>query len=188
MTSKQPVRGESPMIEQPNQGTSNASKERPAPNGNRAAPKLPPRWFVRAAWMTHRAIHRSTGGRVGLAWPKVGDKLGYLRLKTTGRRTGRERAVILAYIEDGTNLVTLAMNGWADPEPAWWLNLQAHPDAAVDLKRGSRGVRGRNRLRGGEATTLGNDPQLHRLRQTPRRLRQPAVWGDSGRRPRAAAG
>ena len=29
------------------------------------------------------------------------------------------------------------MNGWADPEPAWWLNLQAHPDAAVDLKRGA---------------------------------------------------
>ena len=23
--------------------------------------------------------------------------------------------------------VTLAMNGWAEPEPAWWLNLQAHP-------------------------------------------------------------
>ena len=38
MTSKQPVRGESPMIEQPNQGTSNAGKERPAPNGNRAVP------------------------------------------------------------------------------------------------------------------------------------------------------
>jgi F420H(2)-dependent quinone reductase len=143
MTSKQPGRGESPMIEQPNEGTSNASKEGHMPNGNRAAPKLPPRWFVRTAWMTHRAIHRSTGGRVGLAWPKVGDKLGYLRLKTTGRRTGRERAVILAYIEDGPNLVTLAMNGWAHPEPAWWLNLQTHPDAAVDLKRGSRAVRAR---------------------------------------------
>ena len=25
------------------------------------------------------------------------------------------------------------MNGWADPEPAWWLNLLAHPDARVDL-------------------------------------------------------
>jgi hypothetical protein len=21
----------------------------------------------------------------------------------------------------------MAMNGWADAEPAWWLNLQAHP-------------------------------------------------------------
>ena len=25
------------------------------------------------------------------------------------------------------------MNGWADPEPAWWLNLLAYPDATVDL-------------------------------------------------------
>jgi hypothetical protein len=25
------------------------------------------------------------------------------------------------------------MNGWADPEPAWWLNLQANPEATVEL-------------------------------------------------------
>src|SRR5262245_1180849 len=42
-----------------------------------------------------------------------------------------ERSVILGYVEDGPNLVTMAMNGWADGEPAWWLNLQAHPDATV---------------------------------------------------------
>jgi hypothetical protein len=89
MTSKQPGRGESPMIEQPNEGTSNASKERPAPKGNRAVPKLPPRWFVRTAWMTHRAIHRSTGGRVGPAWPKVGDKLGYQPSHTPNRSPRR---------------------------------------------------------------------------------------------------
>ena len=51
--------------------------------------------------------------------------------------------MILGYIEDGPNLVTLAMNGWASPEPAWWLNLQAHPDAKVDLPKGSREIRGR---------------------------------------------
>ena len=32
------------------------------------------------------------------------------------------------------------MNGWVDAEPAWWLNLQAQPDAAVDLPGGSRVV------------------------------------------------
>ena len=37
----------------------------------------------------------------------------------------------------------MAMNGWADGEPAWWLNLQAHPDASVDLADGSRAVRAR---------------------------------------------
>src|SRR5438034_1267489 len=56
---------------------------------------------------------------------------------------GHKRAAILGYYEDGPNLVTLAMNGWADAEPAWWLNLQAHPDAIVELKNGSRAVRAR---------------------------------------------
>jgi deazaflavin-dependent oxidoreductase (nitroreductase family) len=51
--------------------------------------------------------------------------------------------VLLGYYEDGPNLVTLAMNGWAAPEPAWWLNLQAHPDATVETKGELRMVRGR---------------------------------------------
>jgi len=66
-----------------------------------------------------------------------------MRLATTGRRSGQERSVILGYFEDGSNLVTMAMNGWADAEPAWWLNLQAHPEASVDLADGRRSVRGR---------------------------------------------
>jgi deazaflavin-dependent oxidoreductase (nitroreductase family) len=66
-----------------------------------------------------------------------------MRLTTIGRHTGRERSAILGYYEDGPNLVTLAMNGWADGEPAWWLNLQAHPDARVELADGSRAVRAR---------------------------------------------
>ena len=37
----------------------------------------------------------------------------------------------------------MAMNGWADPDPAWWLNLQAQPRATVDLALGRRKVRGR---------------------------------------------
>jgi deazaflavin-dependent oxidoreductase (nitroreductase family) len=109
------------------------------PNGS---PRLPPRWFVRSAWAVHRAIYRLTGGRRSLWRPKT-DKWGTMRLKTIGRRTGRERSAILGYYEDGPNLVTMAMNGWADREPAWWLNLQAHPDASVDLVDGSRAVRAR---------------------------------------------
>jgi deazaflavin-dependent oxidoreductase (nitroreductase family) len=66
-----------------------------------------------------------------------------MQLTTIGRRTGKERNAILGYYEDGPNLVTMAMNGWAEPEPAWWLNLQAHPDARVELKTGTRQVRGR---------------------------------------------
>ncbi|MDH3462402.1 MAG: nitroreductase family deazaflavin-dependent oxidoreductase, partial [Acidimicrobiia bacterium] len=31
----------------------------------------------------------------------------------------------------------------ADPEPAWWLNLQAQPEAAVDMPGETRNVRAR---------------------------------------------
>lgn len=51
--------------------------------------------------------------------------------------------MILGWYEDGQNLVTMAMNGWAEREPAWWLNLQAHPEATVEVTGGSRRVRGR---------------------------------------------
>ncbi len=51
--------------------------------------------------------------------------------------------MIVGYFEDGPNLITLAMNGWGDAEPAWWLNLQAHPDVTVDLVDGPRPVTGR---------------------------------------------
>ena len=103
---------------------------------------MPPRVGVRAAWAGHRALYAITLGRFGLR-PPTPERWGMLRLRTVGRRTGRERSAILGYIEDGPNLVTKAMNGWSDPEPAWWLNLLAQPDATVDLADRSIRVRGR---------------------------------------------
>ncbi|MFD7256074.1 nitroreductase/quinone reductase family protein [Streptomyces sp. NPDC059874] len=113
--------------------------ERPA-----RAPRLPPRWFIRLFWSAHRAVHRVSGRRVGLWRPGASRRRawGTLRLTTTGRRTGGQRSVIIGYFEDGPNLVSLAMNGWGAGEPAWWLNLRAHPDATVDLVDGRRPVRG----------------------------------------------
>jgi deazaflavin-dependent oxidoreductase (nitroreductase family) len=105
-------------------------------------PRLPPRWFIRLFWHAHRGLYRVTGGRAGLWRPKA-NRWGALRLTTTGRRTGCERSVIVGYFEDGPNLIGMAMNGWADGEPAWWLNLQAHPDAKVVLADGPRLVRAR---------------------------------------------
>jgi F420H(2)-dependent quinone reductase len=84
--------------------------------GHEPVPRVPPRWFVRLAWYTHRALYRLTGGRIGL-WRARPNRWGTLRLTTTGRRTHQDRSVILGYLEDGPNLITLAMNGWADGEP-----------------------------------------------------------------------
>lgn len=99
--------------------------------------RLPPRWFVVTFWHVHRWIVRVTGRRKGLWRPRPG-KWGALRLTTTGRRSGEPRSVIVGYYEDGSDLVTMAMNGWGAPEPAWWLNLQAHPEAIVELAGGIR--------------------------------------------------
>jgi deazaflavin-dependent oxidoreductase (nitroreductase family) len=107
----------------------------------RRAP-LPPRWFIRLFWAIHRAMYSLTRGRLGLR-PATATQWGMLRLKTIGRRSGKTRHVIVGYFEDGPNLVTMAMNGWGDPEPAWWLNLQAHPETTVELADGRRAVRGR---------------------------------------------
>jgi deazaflavin-dependent oxidoreductase (nitroreductase family) len=106
------------------------------------APWLPPRWFIRSFWAVHRTVYKVTGGRLGLR-SATADRWGMMCLRTVGRRTGKERAVILGYFEDGPNLVTMAMNGWGDAEPAWWLNLQAHPDVRVDVPGASRDVYGR---------------------------------------------
>jgi deazaflavin-dependent oxidoreductase (nitroreductase family) len=104
------------------------------------APRLPPRWSMRAFWFTHRRVYRLSRGRLGLWRP--GRRLGWgaLRLTVVGRRSGQLRSVMVGYLEDGPNLVVLAMNGWGAGEPAWWLNLRAHPDAHVDHPDGPREV------------------------------------------------
>lgn len=106
------------------------------------APWLPPRWFIRLAWSVHRGLYRVTRGRIGL-WRPRANGWGTLRLNTIGRRTGRQRSVMIGYFEDGPNLVSLAMNGWGEAEPAWWLNLQNQPDVTVELVDGRRHVHGR---------------------------------------------
>src|SRR6187549_2536544 len=106
------------------------------------APPSVPRWLVRTIWIGHRALYSITGGRLGLR-RYTASQWGMLRLKTVGRQTRKERVAIVGYIEDGANLVTPAMNGWADPEPAWWLNLQANSEATVELSEGRRVVRAR---------------------------------------------
>ncbi|MGW1737831.1 nitroreductase/quinone reductase family protein [Nocardia sp. NPDC001965] len=113
-------------------------------SGRSKKPSLPPRWFIRFFWAGHRLFYRVT--KRGLVRPEHHGRMGMLRLRTRGRRTGREHAVILGYFRDGDDFVTLAMNGWADPAPAWWLNLRAHPLVAADT------VDGAVRLRGREAT------------------------------------
>ena len=107
-----------------------------------AKPVIVPRWLVRTIWFVHRAAYRITRGRFGLR-PSTATQWGMLRLTSVGRKSGKVRVAIVGYLVDGPNLIVPAMNGWADPEPAWWLNLQANPDATVELPDGRREVTAR---------------------------------------------
>lgn len=79
---------------------------------------------------THCASYRVTRGIIG------GNLLGIqmLLLTTTGRRSGQDRTLPLAYVEEGDDLVVVASNGGAERAPAWWLNLQANPRARVQVR------------------------------------------------------
>jgi deazaflavin-dependent oxidoreductase (nitroreductase family) len=111
---------------------------------DRTPPARPvPRFALRTFWLLHRAMVRLSGRRLGLTRPAAGERFGMLRLTTVGRHSGATRMAIVGYYESGANLVTLAMNGWGRTEPAWWLNLQANPDATVELPDGPRAVRAR---------------------------------------------
>ena len=116
----------------------------PAPT----APRTSPTWFVHTAWRVHRALLRLDRDR--FLWEPGGRRgWGAMQVTTTGRRSGVERSVVLAYLEDGPALVTLAMNGWGEGHPAWWLNLEADPRAVV-RRRGGRPLPYRARVAVGE--------------------------------------
>lgn len=96
------------------------------------APKLPPPWVIHGAWRVHRGLYKLTRGR--FLWTTSNKRgWGALHLTTVGRKSGQVRKVIVGYLEDGPNLVLLAMNGWDEGHPAWWLNLKAHPEAVVRI-------------------------------------------------------
>jgi deazaflavin-dependent oxidoreductase (nitroreductase family) len=95
-------------------------------------PKLPPAWFKHAFWRCHRALYRLSRGR--FLWTPASKRgWGAMLLTTIGRKSGKKRDVIVAYLEDGPNVIGLAMNGWDEGHPAWWLNLEAHPDVVIRL-------------------------------------------------------
>ncbi len=82
-----------------------------------------------AAAALHRGLFRLTRGRV---LGRVGG-LDVLLLTTRGRRTGRVRTIPLLYVADGGDYVLIASNGGAELHPSWYLNLQAQPDATVEI-------------------------------------------------------
>ncbi len=53
-------------------------------------------------------------------------------LTTTGAKSGKERTTPVVYFEDGGKLVIVASLAGAPKHPAWFLNVQANPEVAIE--------------------------------------------------------
>jgi F420H(2)-dependent quinone reductase len=84
-------------------------------------------------------LYRLSGGRVGA---KVG-KAPVLLLTTTGRKSGEPRTAPVVYLEDAGRYVVINTNAGNTKLPAWSLNLDAKPEAEIEVGRGRIAVRAR---------------------------------------------
>jgi deazaflavin-dependent oxidoreductase (nitroreductase family) len=64
-------------------------------------------------------------------------------VENVGRKSGKLRTTPLIYVRDGESLVIVASKGGSSSDPAWWLNLQANPDAEVQVGAERWSVRAR---------------------------------------------
>jgi deazaflavin-dependent oxidoreductase (nitroreductase family) len=78
-------------------------------------------------------LMRRTRGRLADLW-----KVNVLILTARGRRSGRDRTVVLQYFPDGDAMVVIAANDGGHAYPGWYYNLNASPDAVVEVD-GRRG-------------------------------------------------
>lgn len=84
-------------------------------------------------------VYRWSGGRLGGRM----EDLPVLILHTVGRKSGKPRQSPLLYLQDGEDYVIVGSRGGADAPPAWWLNLQATPEATVEIQGTRRPVAAR---------------------------------------------
>ena len=83
----------------------------------------------------HVQRYIETDGEEGYEWR--GDTK-ILVLFTKGRKSGEERANALIMEPDGDDYLVVASKGGAPKPPAWFLNLEADPDAVEVQVKGDR--------------------------------------------------
>lgn len=83
----------------------------------------------------HVQRYIETDGEVGYDW-RNGTKI--LILFTKGRKSGEERANALIMEPDGDDYLIVASKGGAPAPPAWFLNMEAHPEAVEVQVKGDR--------------------------------------------------
>src|SRR5215472_4225455 len=76
-------------------------------------------------------LYRLTGGGIGGRM----QSMPVLLLTTTGRKSGKKRTVPLGFLRDGSSYVIIASYGGLPRNPVWFLNLQDHPQATIQVKK-----------------------------------------------------
>src|SRR5436305_14918347 len=78
----------------------------------------------------HVRVYRQTGGERGYNWR--GTHI--LLLTTTGHKSGEQRTTPLIHCVDGERWVIIASKGGAPDHPSWFKNLEADPEAEIQVK------------------------------------------------------
>lgn len=91
------------------------------------------RRFPKLTGRANRMAYRLSGGRIGSS--NRGIAIGLLSM--VGRRSGKVRTVPIMYLDDGPRFLVVASNAGFDAPPAWYLNLQADPNAQFQTRRGT---------------------------------------------------
>ena len=112
-----------------------------------------PRRLATLVTRTHARILRVARGRIRRSVFLAGGQP-VLVLTTTGRRSGKRRSTPVAYVRAGESIAITGANAGLDRPPAWWLNLQADPDAEIELDGTRLRVRARLAERGQEEAEL----------------------------------
>ena len=76
---------------------------------------------------------------LGALWAPPGAR--FLVLHTTGRHSGQPRQTPLSFTKDHGSYIVIASNGGAPRHPDWYLNLQANPEADVEVRGQTKHVR-----------------------------------------------
>jgi deazaflavin-dependent oxidoreductase (nitroreductase family) len=80
----------------------------------------------------HASLLRRTRGRLRRSWLFAAGQP-VLALSTVGRKSGLPRSTAVACFTDGEDLVVAGMNLGVERHPSWALNLEANPEATIDI-------------------------------------------------------